>query len=79
MAGPILFVERFPCLLPAGSDIDKLQQQFVLYQCDTSLPNSVLSAKRADVQWHLMGQIRDTHNKPEYDLLALVIGGHIWR
>jgi len=60
-------------LLPAGSDIDKLRQQFVLYHCDTSLPNSVLSAERADVQWHLMGQIRDTHNKPKYDLLALVM------
>ena len=68
------FVERFPCLLPAGSDIDKLQQ-FVLYQCDTSLPNSVLSAERADMQWHLMGKICDTHNKPQYDLLALVMKG----
>ena len=67
-------VYTFP-KLQDGADVDQLQQEFLLYQSDKSLPVAVLTADRADVQWNLIGHIRAAQTTPKYSLLSHAMKG----
>ena len=61
-------MDRFPAL---NADSDAVQLEFQV----ESLPDSVLSCERADVNWHLIRQLRHDDGKPQFGKLAAVIMG----
>ena len=64
-------LQKFPALKPGTEEgMDRLEQQFALYQADKTLPESVLSTDRVDVQWHLIGQLKNCQGQLKYDTLS---------
>jgi hypothetical protein len=73
----LYFVNRYSTLLFVKDEdnrsaaLDELQNQFSTYQTVPDLPKS----ERADIQWHLIGQLRDSLGNPMFDSLARVMSG----
>lgn len=64
------FLQRFPCMVPAGGSKDKLESEFCLYQIE-DIPADVMTMDRADHQWNAIGNIKDISGKQKYCYLHI--------
>lgn len=63
------FADRFTCLgLNSSEKLNCIQQEFIQYQID-DLTDEILTSCKADRQWFLIGQLKDTSMNIKYELL----------
>jgi hypothetical protein len=59
------FIERFPCLLQNQNhestviSKDVLELEFLKFQIDMKIPESIVKAERVDLAWHMISQLKD--------------------
>jgi len=52
------FSDRFECLKPTDCSMDELEDEFLAYQVAV-LPETIQTAQRIDVTWHLISSMKD--------------------
>lgn len=67
------FLQRFPCMLPAGSTIDTVKLEFASYQSHPIIPK--LKKETIDATWAAIGQTKDAAGVPMFSNLARVMLG----
>ena len=64
------FCQRFPRMIPKGSDMDSLQREFCLYQIE-DIPSDIMNMDRADNQWNEISKMADASGNLKFCNLAV--------